>query len=270
MPNTLYLSELLQDRHPAVYGQIAAACAEFGQEVKPLPHTRDIWLRDFMPVPLPDGSLLEYRYDPDYLLYATKGGRGSKSYPDIICDALGWKTTKTDLIMDGGNVIRRGGTLIMTDKVVKENQHRYNKTALIAEIKKQFQVDTLVLLPQDPKDAYGHTDSMVRFVDAGKVLVSYLYKDYKPVLDPLRKASLAISFLQLTGITASKDKYWPYLNFLQTDKLLLYTRLDERYDGEVVQQLEELFPTHKGRMRGIDMPEVIKRGGALNCVSWEL
>lgn len=268
MPKTLYLADTLEKDYPAVYSQIALACAEFGQEIKPIPHTRDIWVRDFMPVVLPDGKLLEYRYDPDYLQGIGADARGSKSYPDFICHKMDLPTTKIDIILDGGNVMMQGKILIMTEKVFHENRNHYNSAALEKELKKQFQVDEVVFIAWDPDDEYGHADSMLRFVDENMVLVNYYYDDDKDLIALLEKAGLRVKFLQFTNINYKQGHLWPYLNFVQTDKLMLYTAINEQYDQEAKEQFEQHFPNYIGRMRGIHMPEIIKEGGALHCISW--
>ncbi|MDP2188791.1 MAG: agmatine deiminase family protein [Sphingobacteriaceae bacterium] len=268
MPTTLYLSHLLPEVHPGVYQQIKAACEGFGQPIDLVLGTRDIWVRDFMPIPLPDGRLLEYRYDPDYLQGATAGTRGKKSNPDLICDAMGLQTVKTDLIIDGGNVIRQGNTLIMADKVVGENRFHYGKKALKAKLMEDFQVKEVVFIPQDKKDRYGHADSMVRFIDDQTVLINYYYDDYGPVVNPLKGAGLHVKALELPGIKYTQGNYWPYLNFLQTDRLLLFTAIDPQLDAAVQQRLEQLYPAYRSKMAAIKMPEVTKKGGALNCISW--
>lgn len=268
MPKTLYLANCLPQKYPAVYEQIAKACAGFGQEIKPIPHTRDIWVRDFMPVVLPDGKLLEYRYDPDYLQGIGADARGSKSYPDFICHKMGLPTTKIEIILDGGNVIMQGKILIMTEKVFYENRNRYNSEELEKELKKQFQVDKIVFIAWDPDDEYGHADSMVRFIDENTVLVNYYYEGYKKLIAPLEKAGIQVKCLQFTNIDYKQGHLWPYLNFVQTDKLMLYTAIDEYYDKEAKEQFEQHFPNYIGRMRGIMMPEIIVEGGALHCISW--
>lgn len=266
--STLYFSDRLEEEHLGVFGQIKTACQKFGQEIALLPQTNDIWVRDFMPIPLPDGTLLEYRYDPDYLQVPSREGRGSKSYPDLICDELKWPTKKTDLIIDGGNVIRRAHTLIMADKVVHENRHCFSRQKLTSELMKQFQVDKLVLIEWDAADDYGHADSMVRFIDDDTVLANYYYKDYGPVISPLKKAGLRIEFLALPGIGEDDDSYWPYLNFLQTEKLLLLPAVETKYDEMVLAQFQELFPAYRGKIAFISMPAIVADGGALNCISW--
>lgn len=268
MPRTLYLSHLLPQRYPAVYAQIVAACERFGQAHQLVPGTRDIWVRDFMPIPLPNGELLEYRYDPDYLKHPKDAK--SRSEPAAICEEMKLPTVQTDLIIVGGNVIRRGQTLIMADKVVYENRIHYGKKALKAKLMEDFQVEKLVFIGWDEDyDLYGHADSMVRFIDNDSVLVNYYYKDDQSILTPLEKAGLNVGFLDLPGINPEQDHYWPYLNFLQTEKMLLYTRIEPRYDAEVQEQLERYFPAYQGRMQAIEMREVTKKHGALNCISWE-
>jgi agmatine/peptidylarginine deiminase len=268
MPTTLYLSQLLPKVHPEVYEQIKSACERFGQRVDLVPGTRDIWVRDFMPIPLPDGRLLEYRYEPDYLKRPKDAE--SRSEPAQICAEMELKTVNTDLIIDGGNVIRRGQVLLMADKVVKENSGLYTAESLKAKLREDFQVEKVVFIPWDKEeDPYGHADSMVRFIDEQTVLVNYYYDGYQPVVDPLKAAGLRVEALKLSGINYQNDSYWPYLNFLQTENMLLYTRIEPRHDAEVLEQLERYFPDYRGRMQAIEMREVTEEHGALNCICWE-
>lgn len=267
MPTTLYLSHLLPQRYPAVYAQIVAACEQFGQPHDLVPGTRDIWVRDFMPIPLPDGRLLAYRYDPDYLKDPKEAL--TRSDPAAICTEMKLPTVKTELIIDGGNVIRQGPTLIMADKLVKENSELYTAESLKAKLQEDFQVEKVVFIPWDKKpDPYGHADSMVRFIDEQRVLVNYYYDGHGPVVKPLKAAGLQVEALKLSGIDYQNNHYWPYLNFLQTENMLLYTRIAPRYDAEVLEQFERYFPAYRGRMLAIEMPEVTKKHGALNCISW--
>jgi len=88
-----------------------------------LPETNDIWCRDYMPIEVSEDKFIEYRYDPDYLL--DWPGRKVKTYPDLVCQAIGLKTVKSDLILDGGNVIKGKNKVILTDKIIPENAHKH-------------------------------------------------------------------------------------------------------------------------------------------------
>lgn len=88
-----------------------------------LPKTNDIWARDYMPIQIDKEDFLEYRYDPDYLLSTSKQDRGSKTYPDLVCDAMGLKTRKTDLI----RLLRKHGlkTEFLNYKVKKSHKDNW-------------------------------------------------------------------------------------------------------------------------------------------------
>ena len=121
--NTIYFSELLKTdtRFTETSKQLIASLEDFGANFEFLPDTKDIWARDYMPIQINNDTYIEYRFDPDYLQKVRKGYRDLKTYPDIVCDTLKLKTKKSDLIMDGGNFVKSTDCVILTDKIVKEN-----------------------------------------------------------------------------------------------------------------------------------------------------
>ena len=86
------------------WSKLSAALARQQVDYALLPNTKDIWMRDFMPVQCTPDYFVAYRYDPDYLC-------GQSQY---ITD---WKHViapsrlphvNSELILDGGNVIMCG------------------------------------------------------------------------------------------------------------------------------------------------------------------
>ena len=65
--NCVYLAEQLPTRHPMVWEGLERAFKKHGVEVCLLHGAQDIWLRDFLPVQIEEGSFLKFRYEPDYL-----------------------------------------------------------------------------------------------------------------------------------------------------------------------------------------------------------
>ena len=64
-----YFASLLQTNpiyQPAA-DRLLAALYSAGEEYRLLDGTHDIWLRDFMPVQIRDGSFVFFRYEPSYL-----------------------------------------------------------------------------------------------------------------------------------------------------------------------------------------------------------
>lgn len=63
----VYVSDKLKDFHPALYRRLTALLDEMEIEWDELIGTKDIWLRDYMPIQIAEEIFLFYDYDPDYL-----------------------------------------------------------------------------------------------------------------------------------------------------------------------------------------------------------
>ena len=267
--NTIHFSELIStdNRFKETYTQIKSILDSFNVVSKLIPKTKDIWSRDYMPIQINNTQFIEYRYDPDYLQGNEKGRRDLKTYPDIVCDSIKLPTEKTDLIMDGGNFVKSSDSVILTEKVVKENRHLYNKTDLIKEIQKTFKINKVVLIPQDKLDEYGHSDGMIRFIDNNTVLINHYYKNDTELLTRLKKAGFRTEIIDYKA--KKKDKRnWAYLNFLQTKDLILLPKFGIDEDLEAFEQIENFYPDYKEKIRQVEMTDIVKYGGALNCITW--
>ena len=127
--NLVYLAEGLQHYMPA-YMKILDSALSMRVHTSTLPRTgskKHIWARDYMPIQLEKNKFLLYRYAPDYL----RGGFEDfiPDYPSI-CKDLQLECVTTDIIMDGGNVVKCGDKVIMTDKIIKENPNRFYRDML--------------------------------------------------------------------------------------------------------------------------------------------
>jgi agmatine deiminase len=271
--NTIYLSKrLIEDEKYLKNGQqIVKALKSLGCEPVFLQNTKDIWCRDYMPIQVSKNKFIEYRYDPDYLQGKWKGYRDLKTYPDIVCDSMNRKTVKTDIILDGGNVVKYSNCLILTDKVVVENKPTYSEPMLIEQLKKIFEVDKIVLIPWDKGEKYGHADGMLRFIDESTVLINEIYEHDTKLIDCLKKSGLKHKFLKLN--VKKKDKRnWAYINFLQTEDLILLPKLNIDEDVEALKVIKEHYPVYSNnnRIKQVDMADIVRGGGALNCITWTI
>jgi len=243
-----------------------------------LNNTRDIWARDYMPIQVSKDKFIEFRYDPDYLQGIGKERRAVKTYPDIVCDNLGIKTVKSDIILDGGNVIKSDNAVILTDKIVKENERTYGRDELIRELEILFETDEVILIPWDDEEYYGHSDGMVRFIDNDTVLFNWYYRtcdEYfrKSLLDPITEKGLNYEWLDL-GLDSDKvDGYnWAYINFLQTEDLILVPEMGIKEDDIAFSRICEFYKSYadRGRIFQVDSRQVVEKEGALNCISWTI
>lgn len=174
---TIFFSDLLTNEvYQETYNQLCKVLQEHDITYHLLPKTRDIWARDYMPIQITRDKFLKYRYDPDYLQGTKKGNHDLKTYPDLVCDELGLKTLKTEIILDGGNVVKSDNAIIMTDKVVRENRIHFTRNQLIEELEILFETDKVILIPWDRLEKFGHADGILRFIDNETVLINWIYR----------------------------------------------------------------------------------------------
>ncbi len=273
--NIIYFSDLIKSekKYKKTCEDITGLLDLFQIKYDFLPYTKDIWARDYMPIQVSKDKFIEYRYDPDYLQNVKY--RKLKTYPDLVCNGINIKTIKTDIILDGGNVIKSKNAVILTDKIVHENIENYSKQELSDELKRLFETERIIYVPWDRNEPYGHADGMLRFIDEQNVVINGYFEDYEEEFKNKLYISLeeyGIRYLKLNYSVANPDpdRNWAYINFLQTKDILLVPGLDIEEDRQALEKFEKLFPDYaeRGRIIQIDVSPIVAEGGALNCISW--
>lgn len=262
----VYFSSLLAIDFPNVYNQLNTILKEHNVQIGLLEKTKDIWCRDYMPVEAANGSYIQFQYQPDYL----KGYKELLSDPSLVNAALGIEPHYSNIVLDGGNLVKHGSKAILTDKVFIENP-TYDKDRLIEEIKSLLQLDELIVIPRQPYEMTGHADGMVRFIDESRVLINDFSKESKTfnttLAKTLEKAGLKIEQLAYLDDFYTSERDWgAYINFLQTEDLIVVPTFGIIEDLFVLVTLEQIYPAYQ--VVNIHVPELIKEGGALNCISW--
>jgi len=275
--NIVYFSNLLKEdsRFSETCSQICKILDSSKIKTEFLSNTKDIWARDYMPIQVSENKFIEFRYDPDYLQGVEKGFRDLKTYPDIVCDKINLKTIKTDIILDGGNVVKSANAIILTDKILDENKRTYNKTELLYKLHEHFEVDKVILIPWDKEERYGHADGMVRFVDDQTVLLNWYIgldncKYRSKLLNAFKENGINCVFLKLDALNKNDKFNWAYINFLQTSEILLLPKFDIAEDNQALEQIKQYFPDYakEEKIKQVDCTEIVKNDGALNCISW--
>jgi agmatine deiminase len=268
--NTVFISGLLPKRHPAVAQALKAA---LGDRLRTIPGTKDIWCRDFMPIQLAPDQFIQFRYEPDHLedyphLRTEDGARLLELTKDCV---------RSHLVIDGGNIVRWDDTAIMTDRAFDENIG-HEPAALRQRLRKDLEVDRLMLIPQEPKDDIGHADGMVRFVHRDTVLVND-YSEANPAFgrrlakELARHRLKAIPFPYCPTEKPGRDSgiasaMGVYINFLQVEGMILCPAFGRHEDDSALNALSKCFP----RQQIIPLPctDLAMGGGVLNCVTWNI
>lgn len=263
--NLVYLSPWLKDSFPDFFKRFTTLLDEHAISYILLPETNDLWCRDYMPIQIEDNSFIQYQYMPDYLL---KKETDTKyiTVPQKVCDALGYKCITTDIVLDGGNIVKAGNCVIMTNKIFSENPE-YNPKELVSELEALFKAE-IVLLPWDREEEYGHSDGIIKAINSDTILMTNYYDYDKEIAEEI-ECSLREKFniVKLQYDVAKPDKRnWCYINYLEVGDTIILPALQIEEDIQAFKQIKTLFPTK--RILQIEASEVVAKGGALNCITW--
>lgn len=224
-----------------------------------------------MPIQIELNKFVSFNYYPPYL--QTKKYLKTISNVDEICAEIGIEITKSNIIIDGGNVTRTSDKVIMTDRIFKDNP-TYGRKQLLKELYELLQVDKLYLIPEQPGDFTGHSDGMVRFIDENTIIINDYVKEKKDFYNAFEIA------IHNTGLNYIKIPYnvyenksdeqanGDYINYLQMENTLIIPTFGIKEDEIVVKQFEEIFLEHK--IETIDSNEIANKGGILNCITWNI
>src|SRR5690606_20403752 len=210
-----------------------------------LPETKDIWAVDYMPLQADRNKFLQFVYNPDYLQY--KKWLPTISNPNKICEKIDVTTIKTEIVLDGGNVVKSKNKAIICEKVFAENKE-YARVELINKIQDLLEVENIIIIPQQPKDIIGHADGMVRFLDENTVLVNDYKHEPKTFINNLHDILIG------ANLEIIKIPYYPYenknynqangeyINFLLMEQALIVPTFKLKTDDEALIQFDKLFP----------------------------
>jgi agmatine deiminase len=272
--NTVYISNLLEKKCPTVYEQLITYFTRYNIRYGILPGTKDIWVRDYMPLQVADDYFVHYQYNPDYL--NTPALQKTITNGHALAVNLGLRVNKVNIKLDGGNAVKSEQRLIATTKLIKENKP-YREQALLQEIKTQLRVEQLILIPEEPHDIIGHADGMVRFIDEQRVFINQ-YPNINEEIETFGynlRASLSNAGLELVELPyypwqnkSDLDATGCYINYLEVGYFIFYPTYHTPRDAQVHEILAQTFK--EKIITGIDCRELAPAGGVLNCITWNI
>lgn len=265
----IYFSSLLQTNPTYKFAadRLFAAFESAGIEYRLLDGTHDIWLRDFMPVQIRDGSYVSFRYEPSYLADIPKL---KTNYKQDIASRFSFSVTYSDINLDGGNVVLSPSKekAIISDRILTENPS-YMQAELLETLEQQLKAQVILIPSLNRKnDMTGHADGMVRFVDENTVIGNCVPS--KKGLEQRIQSVLqeyGIDVIDFPYFSSSNDSaVGCYLNFLETERHIFLPVFGNTMDDKAVASAKEIFPK---TIVPININEIAKEGGVLNCISWE-
>ena len=156
----------------------------------------------------------------------------------------------------------------MTEKVFVENKDKKRETVMQL-LEEAFQCP-IIFLPWDENEPLGHSDGIVHYIGDNKVLMTN-YADFDPFLARSMRKVLEKHFEVIPLSYPVKRKHkrsWAYINYMQIGQLVIVPQLGILEDELALQQIKAALPGCK--VLGVPALETVRKGGALNCVSWNL
>ena len=259
------LSGLLSYIYPSDTANLTAALDTHNIPYRFLPNTKDIWVRDFMPVRTRSGQMISFRYEPSYL----------KNAPDLRTDfrkdlapQLGLPVTYSNINLDGGNVVfsPSGVRVLISDRIFSENPE-YPSAVLLRELSELLEADVLII-PSLKSDMTGHADGMVRFLDDRTVLCNRplsscgFEQQVKRAVQNCGLDVVDFPFVPTGGVSAVGC----YLNYLETERVVFLPVFGIEQDAEAETSARQLFSKE---IVSVNIREIARQGGCPNCISWE-
>ena len=271
--NFVYLADTLSSKYPDFFKRLTFQFDSHKIDYGILPQTKDVWAVDYMPIQVSENKFVRFTYKPDYLI-STKKWSNTISDVDAICEAIGIRTIKSDIVLDGGNISRWDDKILMTTKIFTENKN-IPELELIEQLKNLLEVSEVFFVPVEKEDWLGHIDGMARFISLDTVLINDFSKEeQKNYIDFL--AALHNSGLKWTTFPFDPydnededDAAGLYLNYLEMkDHLILPVFGKESTDNEAIEKSKVIFPNKE--IIAVRSNEPAKHNGIINCLTWNV
>lgn len=266
--NHVYFSALLKDRYSKEWGRIEAILKKHKVSYSLLKGTKDIWVRDFMPIQVNENELLSFRYEPSYL----SKRKDLKSDPKTVCELNRISTKFSVLNLDGGNVVQWKNKAIVTSRIFRENPKR-NFTSIKRDLGDLLNAE-IIIAPDLKEDMTGHVDGHLRFVNKDTLLVNELkHEDRKWVKgfkEMARKHNFNYIEMPWFQTADEESAIGVYVNYLEIGNLIVFPIFEVKgnRDQEALEVIRQVFPNRK--IEPININKIAKEGGLLNCVSWQI
>lgn len=277
MSTIVYHADRLSLDYPAEFHAIQSALGRYGVPYLPIPDTRDVWCRDYMPVQAANGDLVQFVYWPRYL--RAKELANLITPPDCYRDlSFVGNVRESVILLDGGAIEICGKTGIVTERVFEDN-YWYNRKDLTLKLRATLALNTLIVIPVEPGDETGHVDGVVRFINEQSVVMN----DYdrlgrrsatygREVMRVLREHGIE-DICNAPYVPTGKhgpcgmpDATGCYVNFLKVGALVFLPQFGLLEDRQAFASFESFFSD--AVVEKVDCRMLAKDGGVLNCVSW--
>lgn len=270
--NYVLFSNHLPQRHPSIFHGLTKLLKVHGVDYGLLSFTNDIWCRDYMPVQVSRKGYIQFLYNPSYL--HIKKYKCTMTNAALACCAAGIRPRLSDLVIDGGNVVRSRTKVILTDRIYRENP-QYAPRELVLAIKKALKVRTVIVIPTEPGDPFGHADGCIRFIGENMVMINESIKETRSftmklceILKEHELNVLEVPYFRDYDPRHEDSAVGNYINYLEVGSLVIVPSYKghEQVNRLAKQRIRRAFGSSK-KVVSLEATALAKEGGVYNCVS---
>jgi agmatine deiminase len=225
-----------------------------------------------MPIQVDVDRFVQFKYAPDYLTGKYRNLRADGEIGPTLPFIKNCE--RSDIVLDGGNVVRWGDRAIVTDKIFTENSEMTRKN-LTKELIHALALKELIILPREPFDLIGHSDGMICWLDERSVLINdhlTLRQSYHSHIHRIL-GRYSLDFVELPyDVKSGKLDGIPtaagnWMNFLRVENLLIVPVFGLEGDGRAIEIVMKTHPRHS--VETIDCRNMADEGGLIHCVTWQ-
>ena len=274
MTNFVYISDKLKEVYPRTYKRLIKLFNEMDIEWGEIEGTKDIWIRDYMPIQISDDRFIAYNYNPNYLKDSGKDylTDSQSIYKSVLPEEM---VKHVNIMLDGGNVVTCFWDRVMTDKVFQENVKLQGNLEFT-----QISLDSgIIILPWHcdnsnvpNADVYSHADCLVHWTGGNRVLMSN-HREFAPdETDNIRwifeSDGYEVTEMLFDVPNPNKDFNWAYINYLEVDNKIIVPTFGIPEDKQAMSYIKAANPD--SIVRGFRMRDIARNGRALHSITWNI
>jgi hypothetical protein len=277
--NTVVVSMALRSHREGALQCIKGRCRDARVKFVEV-QSQNVWVRDWAPVQV-GGRLIKFRYGYD---------KDNPQFPSLNVKRTDWNwlpsLKPSGIRLDGGNVVRFGGKVVMTDIIFRHNQ-AWPKVKLLQRLEQLLEGE-ITMVPVEPGDDIGHTDGICHFTPQGHLLVNdysmcgtrvsdRYYTRLSKALNNFCCIPFPYAYAKRPKLTEKQFRakfpnadtfnsgFGYYINFLRFQNMLLLPQFDIEEDEQALRIAAAEFPGHT--IEPVRCAELSMHGGLLNCIA---
>ena len=252
-----FICQALTDRFPSLSAALEYQLSQLKVKWATIPGENP-WIRDYMPVRIPDLGLFQFLYAPLY----HKDSRYCETEEVFVPEHLSRQSTKMDWVMDGGGVLADDQVVILSAAFPPPE----------ASMLDCFPGKTVLIIPVSENDFTGHLDGLCRLQGRKFLFHDYAWDD---ILEWARvcgrMAELGYEPVEIPSalIEGRHDSaQGVYLNYVVVGDCAFVPVSSEVNALRQQRALATLREALNLELIEIPADECAREGGALHCVMW--